>query len=179
MKMECCYPFRFWLAVLSEAVLLLVVVVYLTMGNGAGVAVFGGLAVLYALLNRSAFSFVFLDENGVTQYLLGIRQKTYAWSDIREAGVIYAKAVKRRAKGKRPSQCSLYVTPRRMNSQERLEACMDWPPPNVIGMAYQEKRLQLLMRWWDQKLILFNVSSQDLFGRDGRAFDLTYEEIRY
>lgn len=129
MKMECCYPFRFWLAVLSEAVLLLVVVVYLTMGNGAGVAVFGGLAVLYALLNRSAFSFVSLDENGVTQYLLGIRQKTYAWSDIREAGVIYAKAVKRRAKGKRPSQCSLYVTPRRMNSQERLEACMDWPPP--------------------------------------------------
>ena len=179
MKKFICHPVRLIFIACCFLILFTLVVVYLIMGNYVAAVVFGILMAVYGYCNVGALCSVGVDDTCVTKYVLGIKGFSYDWSEIREVGVIYTNHTRRYARSKRPAQCSIYFSPRKMTSEERLKVCLDWPPKDIIELAYGPERMREITRHLDKKWIFFNITSDELFGDEAILFDFNAEEIRY
>lgn len=179
MKAHPCHPFQLVFSVVSLLLLLTLTGVYLDIQNYAAAVIFAVLLGLYGYFNWNTLCFVKIDDQGITRSLLGVKQYALSWGEISEAGVLFPNVAKRLGPNKRPSQCSIYVSKQKMDSETRLEACVNWPPKEVIELGYTPERLRELCARWDRKLILFNVTSWELFGKESTVFDLDADEIRY
>ncbi|MBC8536421.1 hypothetical protein [Feifania hominis] len=163
----------------SVLILLLLEAVYLALGNFPAAALFLGLIVLYAAFHVSSLHTVHLSRKGISKHILGFQSAAYHWSEIREVGVLYPKVTKRLGKNRRAGQCFIYFSPRKMDSQTRLKACVNWPPKDIIAMTYTPERFRQSVSLWDGKFVFFNITTRELFGQDTALFDFDVQEIRY
>lgn len=179
MKRSICFPLQAAFTLLGLLVLLLMAALYIVMSNWAAFTLFGALALAYIAMHWRYLCVVCMDAAGVEQRFFCVRLQHYTWQEIREAGVMYPNARKRRSLNKKPAQCSIYMAPHRMDAQKKLEACMNWPPKDMIAMSYNEKRMQTLATCWNGRLTLFNVTARELFGDGVPLQNLNIEELRY
>lgn len=179
MKKIIAHPVRMALQICAFFILLGMVLLYLFTGNYLAATVFGVLLSANLYLNMDTFSVVYLDDTGMTMKIFGLAVTHIKWDEVRETGVIYTNYVRRLAKDKDPGKCSLYVSKRRMTNEERLKACMHWPPKNVIEMAYTPQRMREMSFRWNRKWTLFNISSRELFRDQPVSVSIDAEEIVY
>ena len=179
MKRIICHPVRLILQVFCLLVLLAMVILYLVMRNYVAAMTFGALLSLSAYLNMGTFCTVRIDDDGITKTILGLQGTSMKWSEVKEAGVIYTNHVRRLAARKNPGSCSLYVSPRKMTSEERLKASLDWPPKDVIEMTYTPERMREISLRWEKKWTLFNITSRELFRDEPILLNVDVDEIRH
>lgn len=179
MKRIVAHPVRMVLQICALLILLSMVLLYLAIGNYIAAIVFGVLLSANIYLNIDAFRIVQLDDTGISMKLFGLYGTCIPWDEIQEAGVICTNYVRRLAKDKHPGQFSLYVSKQKMTSEERLKACIHWPPDSVVEMAYTPQRMRELSFHWDKRWTLFNVSSAELFRDQPIAISIEADEIRY
>ncbi len=179
MKRVIAHPVRLVLQTCSFLILLAVVLLYLVMGNYPAAILFGALLSASIYLNIDAFSVVQVDDTGMMMKIFGLPGTYIRWDEVQEAGVIYTNYAKRLAKDKNLNKCSLYVSKYKMTSEERLKACMHWPPKDVIEMAYTPQRMREMSLYWDGRWTLFNISSKELFHDQPVLISMDADEIRY
>lgn len=179
MKKYVAHPLGLAAFIAGALLLLSLEIIYLVLGNFLAMAVFLCLLILFTAFHVNLLCSVHLDERTVSKTFFGFQGLIYHWSELQEVGILYPSVMKRLAKNKRPSRCVIYFSPKKLSSEERLKACLNWPPKDIIEMGYTPARLQEVIRLWDKRLIFFNITSQELFGGDAKMFDIDTEEIRY
>lgn len=178
MKRCIAYPARLALGAGCFLILLGMEILYLSMGNLGLAAAFGLLTILYSFLNAELLTTVRLSREGAAAFIPGISGTIYNWSAIQEVGVLYADPIRRRKKDKRAAACRIYLSPRALTPEERLQACISWPK-DVIGLQYTPERLRVVTKEWKKELELFNISSKELFGDGNIRFGGLIHETKY
>lgn len=115
-------------------------------GQWVGVCVFFLLDCffVYNLLIRG--SVVCIDTAHVEQRFLGWKMQSWLWSEIAEAGIINDKY--------------MYLSPVKLDEEQRLALCLQWPQKGKIcflaGQSRQEQLKAYLAQWGDE-VVMFTT----------------------
>lgn len=177
MKEHISHPAQMVLTGIGVLILSGLAILYAVMGNGWACLIFLALTCLYIYFCRDAFYLVTIDPSGVTQRFFW-QKKTFDWESVREAGVLAANVIKRKQRGKHPSRCHIYYSTKVLTDEERLSAALK-PQKHLITVTYTPERLRETISYWQQRMILFNVTAKELFGAETALPDLNMREIHY
>lgn len=156
------HPLQSAISTLSCAGLLVLAGTFIFMKSYIAAAIVFLITIIYFLLFKDYFGSVRIDENGVARLILGIPVVKYGWNEIKEIGILDTHFVKRLRREHPISRLAFYFSPDKMDSDQRLNMCLKWPPRELITLRYTEKAIFWVRKFYDGEMILFNVRANDL-----------------
>ena len=97
-----------------------------------------------------------INETGIVRSGLFTEKKVMRWEEIREIGVTGTKVFNQNHKN-RTGALYIYVSPVKMNDDERFQMILDWPPKDKIYFIYGPERIQEIQMFYTGRIVTYNT----------------------
>lgn len=123
---------------------------------------FAAFSLLYILVAGKNGATVRFSETGIALYVGLWCVRSRKWEDIKEIGVLGTKAFAS-PKAKKHGNLYIYFSERKMTEVERFELCLKWPPKKMIYHGYSITIKDLLEKYWQKEVVLYNASEEEVW----------------
>lgn len=96
-----------------------------------------------------------IHADGIRRRFLCFPARETSWREIREVGVCGSKL------WRGPGTLYLYLSTERLTEEERFRMVLRWPPKQ-IWLRYKADRLNALLPFWTEKIVLYNAGDLTL-----------------